>query len=295
MCVNERDPSGSVRLQGEEIKKVEDFKYLGSTVQSNRECGKEVKKRVQAGWNGWRKVSSVMCDRRVSAKMKGKLYKTVVRPAMLFGVETVTLRKRQEAELEVAEMKMLRFSLGVTRMDRIRNDPRRGGIVPGCRHTHDPAASQTPADQHGPALHQRETEAEGEQQRPVQTEREEGDSYSYEVYKETADWLKAHTEQPPEVAIIRGSGLGGLADLLDDTTVFPYKDIPRFPTSTVPGHVGQLAFGKLRGRECVCIQGQFHLYEGYNIHTVMYPVRVFYLLGVETLIVINAAGGLNGS
>ncbi|KAM7405536.1 hypothetical protein PAMP_012795 [Pampus punctatissimus] len=57
-------------------------------------------------------------------------------------------------------------------------------------------------------------------------------SYSYEVYKETADWLKAHTEQPPEVAIIRGSGLGGLADLLDDTTVFPYKDIPRFPTST---------------------------------------------------------------
>ncbi len=81
MCVNERDPSGRVRLQGEEIKKVEDFKYLGSTVQSNGECGKEVKKRVQAGWNGWRKVSGVMCDRRVSAKMKGKVYKTVVRPA----------------------------------------------------------------------------------------------------------------------------------------------------------------------------------------------------------------------
>ena len=122
MCVNERDPSGRVRLQGEEIKTVEDFKYLGSTVQSNGECGKEVKKRVQAGWNGWRKVSGVMCDRRVSAKMKGKVYKTVVRPAMLFGLETVSLRKRQEAELEVAEMKMLRFSLGVTRMDRIRNE-----------------------------------------------------------------------------------------------------------------------------------------------------------------------------
>ena len=73
MCVNERDPSGRVRLQGEEIKKVEDFKYLGSTVQSNGECGKEVKKRVQAGWSGWRKVSGVMCDRRVSAQMKGKV------------------------------------------------------------------------------------------------------------------------------------------------------------------------------------------------------------------------------
>ena len=126
MCVNERDPSGRVRLQGEEIKKVEDFKYLGSTVQSNGECGKEVKKRVQAGWYGWRKVSGVMCDRRVSAKMKGKVYKTVVRPAMLFGLETVSLRKRQETELEVAEMKMLRFSLGVTRKDRIRNEYIRG-------------------------------------------------------------------------------------------------------------------------------------------------------------------------
>ncbi|KAF7647206.1 hypothetical protein LDENG_00175930 [Lucifuga dentata] len=100
-----------LRLQGIEIKKVEDFKYLGSTVQSNGECGKEVKKRVQAGWNGWRKVSGVMCDKRVSARMKGKVYKTVVRPAMLYGLETVALRKRQEAELEVAETKMLRFSL----------------------------------------------------------------------------------------------------------------------------------------------------------------------------------------
>ena len=71
-------------------------------------------------------MSGVMCDRRVSAQMKGKVYKTVVRPAMLFGLETVGLKKRQEAELEVAEMKMLRFSLGVTRMDRIRNEYIRG-------------------------------------------------------------------------------------------------------------------------------------------------------------------------
>ncbi|KAK3555243.1 hypothetical protein QTP86_010532 [Hemibagrus guttatus] len=118
MCVNEREGSGTVRLQGEDVKKVQDFKYLGSTVHSNGECGKEVKKRVQAGWNGWRK--------KISARIKGKVYRTVVRPAMLYGLETVSLRKRQESELEVAELKMLRFSLGVTRLDRIRNEYIRG-------------------------------------------------------------------------------------------------------------------------------------------------------------------------
>ncbi|KAK3571220.1 hypothetical protein QTP86_005435 [Hemibagrus guttatus] len=108
MCVNEREGSGTVRLQGEEVKKVQEFKYLGSTVQSNGECGKEVKKRVQAGWNGWRKVSGVLCERKISVRIKGKVYRTVVRAAMLYGLETVSLRKRQESELEVAELKMLR-------------------------------------------------------------------------------------------------------------------------------------------------------------------------------------------
>ncbi|KAK3508719.1 hypothetical protein QTP70_004259 [Hemibagrus guttatus] len=126
MCVNEREGSGTVRLQGEKVKKVQEFKYLGSTVQSNGECGKEVKKRVQAGWNGWRKVSGVLCDQKISARIKGKVYRTVERPAMLYGLETVSLRKRQESELEVAELKMLRFSLGVTRLDRIRNEYIRG-------------------------------------------------------------------------------------------------------------------------------------------------------------------------
>ncbi|KAK3512256.1 hypothetical protein QTP70_002279 [Hemibagrus guttatus] len=111
MCVNEREGSGTVRLQSEEVKKVQEFKYLGSTVQSNGECGKEVKKRVQAGWNGWRKVSGALCDRKISARIMGKVYRTVV---------------RQESELEVAELKMLRFSLGVTRLDRIRNEYIRG-------------------------------------------------------------------------------------------------------------------------------------------------------------------------
>ncbi|KAK3517196.1 hypothetical protein QTP70_000864 [Hemibagrus guttatus] len=109
MCVNEREGSGTVRLQGEEVKKVQEFKYLGSTVQSNGECGNEVKKRVLAGWNGWRKVSGVLCDRKISERIKGKVYRTVVRAAMLYGLETVSLRKRQESELEVAELKMLRY------------------------------------------------------------------------------------------------------------------------------------------------------------------------------------------
>ncbi|XP_067245415.1 purine nucleoside phosphorylase 6 [Chanodichthys erythropterus] len=118
-------------------------------------------------------------------------------------------------------------------------------------------------------------------------------SYSYEEYKETADWLLANTDIRPKVAIICGSGLGGLADLLDNKNVFPYDTIPRFPHSTVQGHKGQLVFGELNGKQCVCMQGRFHFYEGYNVATVTYPVRVFFLLGIETVIVTNAAGGLN--
>ncbi|XP_029985503.1 uncharacterized protein LOC115415963 [Sphaeramia orbicularis] len=103
--------------------------------------------------------------------------------------------------------------------------------------------------------------------------------YSYEEYKETADWLLAQTELRPRVAIICGSGLGGLADLLTDKVVFPYKSIPRFPVSTVPGHAGQLVFGKLQGRECVCMQGRFHFYEGYNIHTVRHQPVITETIG----------------
>ena len=93
VCVNERQVNGTVKMQGEEVAKVEDFKYLGSTVQSNGECGRDVKKRIQAGWNGWRRMSGVICDRRVPARVKGKVYRVAVRPAMLYGLETVALRK----------------------------------------------------------------------------------------------------------------------------------------------------------------------------------------------------------
>ncbi|KAI5099200.1 hypothetical protein C0J45_11339, partial [Silurus meridionalis] len=104
-------------------------RYLGSTVQRNGECVREVKKRVQAGGSGWRKLAGVICDRRVSVRVKGKVYRTVVRPEMLYGLETVALSKKQEAELEVAELKVLRFSLGVMKMDRIRNEFIRGTVV----------------------------------------------------------------------------------------------------------------------------------------------------------------------
>ncbi|XP_015224130.1 purine nucleoside phosphorylase 6 [Lepisosteus oculatus] len=118
-------------------------------------------------------------------------------------------------------------------------------------------------------------------------------SYTFEDYKETADWLLTRTDLRPKVAIICGSGLGGLADLLGDKAIFPYQDIPRFSQSTVPGHSGQLVFGKIEGKPCVCMQGRFHFYEGYALTKVTFPVRVFHLLGVKTLIVTNAAGGLN--
>ena len=92
-----------------------------------------MKKRVQAGWNEWRRMPGMICDRRVglSARLKGMVYKVAVRPAMLYGLETVALTKRQEAKMEVAELKVLRFSLGVTIMDNIRNEYIRGTAYVG--------------------------------------------------------------------------------------------------------------------------------------------------------------------
>lgn len=93
--------------------------------------------------------------------------------------------------------------------------------------------------------------------------------------------------------MICGSGLGGLTDKLTETQVFNYSDIPNFPQSTVPGHAGRLVFGLLNGKACVMMQGRFHMYEGYSLSKVTFPVRVFKLMNVETLVVTNAAGGLN--
>ncbi|MGH0156398.1 UNVERIFIED_CONTAM: hypothetical protein FKN15_057158 [Acipenser sinensis] len=118
---------------------------------------------------------------------------------------------------------------------------------------------------------------------------------SHEEYQQTANWLLSHTKHQPKVAIICGSGLGLLADTLKCQESFDYSDIPSFPQSTVQGHAGRLVFGELKGKTCVCMQGRFHMYEGYPLCKVTFPVRVFKLLGVETLIVTNAAGSLSDS
>ena len=109
MCVTNEE---TVKIQAEDVKSIEDFKYLGSTVQKDGGVEKEVAKRVQAGWGAWRKITGMMCDGRAPAKVKGRLYKTMVQPAMMYAMETVAVTKRQEEKMEVAEMKMLRYSLG---------------------------------------------------------------------------------------------------------------------------------------------------------------------------------------
>nr|XP_057946081.1 purine nucleoside phosphorylase-like isoform X2 [Doryrhamphus excisus] len=108
-----------------------------------------------------------------------------------------------------------------------------------------------------------------------------------------ADWLMSKTDMRPTVGIVCGSGLGGLAEMFKERQVFKYSDIPKFPQSTVHGHAGQLVFGTLTGKTCVCMKGRFHLYEGYPVQKVTLPMRVFKLMGVETVILTNAAGGLN--
>lgn len=114
-----------------------------------------------------------------------------------------------------------------------------------------------------------------------------------EKIKETAEFLKAQVTEMPKIAIILGSGLGNLVDHMTDKKVIPYKNIPNFPVSTVAGHSGNFVFGKLGDKSVIAMQGRFHYYEGYDMKTVTFPVRVFKALGVETLFVSNAAGGMN--
>jgi purine-nucleoside phosphorylase len=111
--------------------------------------------------------------------------------------------------------------------------------------------------------------------------------------QETAAFIKAKIKVTPEVGIILGTGLGGLIHEIEDQVAIPYKEIPHFPVSTVEGHVGQLIFGKLGGRNIVAMQGRFHYYEGYSMQEVTFPIRVMKLLGIELLVLSNASGGLN--
>ena len=115
----------------------------------------------------------------------------------------------------------------------------------------------------------------------------------YSKIQETASWLKERMTTNPKTAIVLGTGLGQLASEITDTYEFPYNEIPHFPVSTVEGHAGKLIFGKLGGVDILAMQGRFHYYEGYSMQEVTFPVRVMYELGIKTLFVSNAAGGMN--
>ncbi|KAI5735640.1 hypothetical protein M8J77_020866 [Diaphorina citri] len=117
-----------IKLGDTYLENVKKFKYLGSSVCTDGELDEEIASRINAGWMNWRKMSGVLCDKRISPKNKGYMYKTIVRPAMLYGAETWPIKKRQEERMNVAEMRMLRWMCGVTRMDRIRNTRIRGTV-----------------------------------------------------------------------------------------------------------------------------------------------------------------------
>ncbi|XP_052286344.1 purine nucleoside phosphorylase-like isoform X2 [Dreissena polymorpha] len=131
-----------------------------------------------------------------------------------------------------------------------------------------------------------------------------GSKYSYEDVSRIAKSVLDRVKCRPHIGIICGSGLGGLANMLEDKEVILYEDIEGFPVSTghinlehtwkpVPGHAGQLVFGWLHGKQVVLMKGRAHLYEGYDVHKIILPVRVMKLMGVKMLFVTNASGGIN--
>lgn len=111
--------------------------------------------------------------------------------------------------------------------------------------------------------------------------------------KEAAQFIEGKMKVKPEIGLILGSGLGILGDHIENATVIEYEQIPHFPVSTVEGHAGELMIGTLSGKPVVLMRGRFHMYEGYGPELTAFPVRVMKALGVQALIVTNAAGGIN--
>ena len=114
-----------------------------------------------------------------------------------------------------------------------------------------------------------------------------------EKIQETAAFLRSRIHTDPKTAIILGTGLGKLAEEITDKYEISYQEIPHFPVSTVEGHCGKLIFGKLGNKDIMAMQGRFHFYEGYSMKEVTFPIRVMRELGIQTLFVSNAAGGMN--
>ncbi|MBT2642127.1 purine-nucleoside phosphorylase [Bacillus sp. ISL-41] len=117
----------------------------------------------------------------------------------------------------------------------------------------------------------------------------------YNQIQNAASFINDKLKQQPKIGLILGSGLGVLADDIENPVKIPYNEIPGFPVSTVEGHAGQLVCGQLSGVEVIAMQGRFHFYEGYSMDKVTFPVRVMKELGIEKLVVTNAAGGVNES
>lgn len=115
----------------------------------------------------------------------------------------------------------------------------------------------------------------------------------FEKIQDAKNFILGKTNLRPKTAIILGTGLSGLADDIEDAVHIPYREIPNFPVSTVESHKGQLIIGHLGGQPVIAMAGRFHYYEGYSMKEVTFPVRVFQLMGVEKMIVSNAAGGVN--
>lgn len=118
-------------------------------------------------------------------------------------------------------------------------------------------------------------------------------TYTRADYERAVAVIRERISVQPTCGLVLGSGLGGLADTLEDRVVIPYEDIPGWPQSTVHGHSGQLVIGTLEGKVVAAQQGRAHFYEGYDLNQVTFPIRVMHFLGIETVILTNAAGGLN--
>ena len=116
---------------------------------------------------------------------------------------------------------------------------------------------------------------------------------TFEQVCTAAEYVRGKLSTQPKVGIILGSGLGGIADEIENKVEIPYREIPHFACSTAPGHKGQLVCGTLNGTSVLCMQGRLHYYEGHPMVSIIFPVRVMRQLGIETLIVTNAAGGVN--
>lgn len=119
--------------------------------------------------------------------------------------------------------------------------------------------------------------------------------YDFSYYLKSAAYVKERINFTPEIGIVLGTGLGELANEIEDAVVIPYPEIPNFLVSTAPSHAGKLVSGKLAGRHVVCMAGRFHYYEGYSFEQLSAPVRLFKNLGVEKVILTNAAGAVNAA